>query len=511
MLRRRFIQTAVALSISTAFCASAFAAKALEADVVVIGTGSAGMTAAVSAAENGAKVIALEKNAFIGGGSAFAEGLFAVESKHNRNRCDTLTRAQAYDIMMKRTMYEIDPMLTRDFIYGSAENIEWLEKHNVPFQVLKETGWKDNTWHTVATYKGVNHGAALIRALKDNADRLGVKILLSTPAKSLITKDGAVVGVKARDEEKDKDITINAKRVIIATGGIMDDPEKVEKWGHRDPKGIMSSVPLNKTGDGLKMAYDVGADKTTIIFNIHLGTPASHVTFAGDLYATSWQPATLWVNTRGDRFANEYIAAGFTEGGNAIYAQFGHTGWSIFDETQVEYMVKEGIDSGIGVIVPVGTKLGKLRAEIKNALKKKSDGFFAAGSVEELAKKIGVNEKNLKQAVADYNKACDMGFDPMFQKDVKYLRKLDTKKLYAIKLAAYAFNTIGGLRIDRQFHVLDVKNNPIPGLYAAGVDCGNIDGHNYSGWFSGHAFGFSAFSGRWAGFNAAKDVKAAKK
>lgn len=120
---------------------------------------------------------------------------------------------------------------------------------------------------------------------------------------------------------------------------------------------------------------------------------------------------------------------------NAIYAQPHHYGWSIFDDSQVQYMMKKGVDSGIGVLVPVGQKLPNLQKEIDDAVAVKSDGFKTADSVAQLAKELGVPEANLQKAVEQYNKACEVGHDGEYYKEKTYLQsRLNTKKLYAIKL-----------------------------------------------------------------------------
>lgn len=495
--------TAVATAVSMSF---AWAGQKMSADIVVIGAGSAGLTASVAAAEKGAEVILLEKNGFIGGGSQFAEGVFAMESRLQRDKADAGTREESFKKDMERAFWSTDPLKVRDFIWGSAENIDWMMAHGVPIEFLKESVIKEPTWHVFGHYKDKFHGAALIQCMKDHADKLGVKTFTSTPAVSLIKDaDGAVVGVNAKNK-KDGDIEISAKKVIIATGGFGDSPEKMKEWGNRDHKVWRPSVPLNKTGDGIQMARDIGAQKGEAAFVSHVGTPASHVMFAGNLYASSWQPSALWVNTDGQRFADEGITLSFSLAGDAVYQQYGSQAWSIFDATQVKYMMEEGIDSGIGVIVPPGEKLPNLQKEIDEALAKKSDGFVKASSVEELARKTGIPLEALAQSIKQYNEYADFGADPLFFKNPRYLRKIDTKNMYAIKLNSYIFCTFGGLRTNLQHQVLGDQNKPIPNLFAAGADVSGITSLYYNPYASGHLFGYACYSGRHAGANAAAEI-----
>ncbi len=487
-------------------CAAFAADQMLSADIVVVGAGSAGLSAAVQGAELGKKVILLEKNPFVGGNSQHAEGLFAVDSEWNRLRSDPLTRQEAYEAFIKKQNHQVDPYKNKDFVEGSAENIEWLASHGIEFEVRRETPLKDNTWHIIKDYKGTNHGAGLIKGMKDAADKLGVETRLSTPATDLITKDGKVTGVLARDA-RGNTLTISSKAVILASGSIGDDPKKVAEWGHRDPEGWKSSVPINKTGDGIVMAMKAGAERGPISFIGHLGTEGKGIKFLGNLYAVSWQPFNLWVNSSGMRFTDESTSNAFSEAANGIYAQHGHSGWVIFDNNTVDYMVEKGIDSGIGVLVPVGTKLTELRQDIRDALAAESDGFKEAASVAELAQKIGVPAKNLEETVAEYNRTCESQHDPMFLKDRRYLKPLKGKTLYALRLKSYFFSAYGGLVTNRSHQVLDTNHQPISGLYATGLEVSNMVGPTYPDFFSGHAFGFASYSGRHAAINAVKAME----
>lgn len=487
-------------------CASFAANQTINTDLVVVGAGSAGLSAAVQGAELGKKVVLLEKNPYVGGNSQHAEGLFAVDSEWNRLRSDPLTRQQAYEAFIKKQNHLVDPYKNKDFVEGSGENISWLASHGIEFEVRRETPDKDNTWHIIKNYKGTNHGAGLIKGMKDAADKLGVTTMVSTPATDLITKDGKVVGVVAKDA-KGNTYTINSKAVILASGSFGDDPQKVKEWGHRDPEGWKSSVPINKTGDGIVMATKIGAERGPISFIGHLGTEGKGIKFLSNLYAVSWQPFNLWVNSDGQRFTDESTSNAFSEAANGIYAQHDHYGWAIFDTNTIDYCMTKGIDSGIGVLVPVGTQLKNLQQDIKDALAVDSDGFKEADSIAELAKKINVPAKNLEATVAEYNKTCELQHDPVFLKDRRYLKPINGKKYYALKLKSYFFSAYGGLVTNRQHQVLDTHHKPIPGLYAAGLEVSNMVGPTYPDFFSGHAFGFASYSGRHAAINAAETMK----
>ena len=173
---------------------------------------------------------------------------------------------------------------------------------------------------------------------------------------------------------------------------------------------------------------------------------------------------------RSQRFTDESTCNAFSEAANAIYVQPGHYGWAIFDENSVDYLMNKGADSGIGVLVPIGTKYTNLKNDIKDALAADSDGFKEADSVAALAKAINVPAETLEKTVAKYNKTCELQHDPMFLKDRRYLRPLTGKKLYALKLKSYFFSAYGGLITNRDHQVLTKDSKPIPGLYAAGLE-----------------------------------------
>lgn len=501
------VVTALAAALAISLGTISYAADhKVNTDLVVVGAGSAGLSAAVQGAELGKKVVLLEKNPFVGGNSQHAEGLFAVDSEWNRLRGDPLTRQQAYEAFIQKQNHMVDPYKNKDFVEGSAENIEWLASHGIEFEVRRETPLKDNTWHIIKNFKGTDHGAGLIKGLKEAADKLGVDTKLATPAVDLITKDGKVVGVVAKNAKGDT-YTINSKAVILASGSFGDDPQKVKDWGHRDPEGWKSSVPVNKTGDGIVMAMKAGAERGPVSFIGHLGTEGKGIKFLSNLYGVSWQPGNLWVNRLGQRFTDESTCNAFSEAANAIYVQPGHYGWAIFDENSVDYLMNKGADSGIGVLVPIGTKYTNLKNDIKDALAADSDGFKEADSVAALAKAINVPAETLEKTVAKYNKTCELQHDPMFLKDRRYLRPLTGKKLYALKLKSYFFSAYGGLITNRDHQVLTKDSKPIPGLYAAGLEVSNMVGPTYPDFFSGHAFGFASYSGRHAAKNAVEAMK----
>lgn len=477
----------------------------IASDVVVIGAGGAGMAAAVRAAEQGAKVVLLEKNSFIGGGAAFAEGLFGAETEWQRSKNYGFPIADADKYLQRFHHFKANAKLNRKFLEESHNVLNWLAQHDISFEAIQVSPAETMTWHVIGQYGKANHGAAYIAALKDHADKLGVKTLLATPAKEIFEKDGRIAGVKA--QSKDNSYTISAPNVIIATGGFGDSPALLKEKLRVDPARIKSSVPLSKTGDGITMAEALGADSSSSTAVLHPGAEGKGIKFLGNIYTMVWQPFNMWVNTEGERFAPETLTFEFSLAGNAIASQYKNHGWAIFDDAAIQYVNENGTDVGIGVIIPTKTKLTNLQKELNDAVKQDSESVKKASNIRTLAKEIGVPEEALAATLQEYNQAVQNKHDGKFFKDSMWMHPIGKGSLYAVKIQPYFFATLGGLRTDTNMQVLDKNNKPIPGLYAAGVDVGGLYGDTYTTWTSGHAFGFAAWSGYQAATNAVANLK----
>ena len=258
MQRRAFTLGAAALAVAGTLSLSMNVAMAkdiaMTADVVVIGAGTAGTAAALAAAETGAKVITLEKKATVGGTGNFSEGIMAVESSMQRDWNYNLTKDQAFKMIMDYGHWRGDARMVRAFLEKTASTIDWMKSYGVKFEKLY-SNYPGGlyTWHI---YEG--RGAGWINLFQKKYAEMGQKLLLETPAKSLIQKDGKIVGVVAENDDGDK-ITIKAGAVIIATGGFGANPEMMKKY-MRFP-GVDGLAQAGKTGDGINMAWNAGAGK----------------------------------------------------------------------------------------------------------------------------------------------------------------------------------------------------------------------------------------------------------
>jgi fumarate reductase flavoprotein subunit len=465
----------------------------LKTDVVVIGGGGAGLAAAVSVAEGGKDVIVLEKMPVLGGATNFAEGIFAVDSVLQRKENINLTTDQVFKQHMEYSHWLPDPRLVRTIIDKSSDTIDWLMEHGVKISGLGYAfPGAPRTWHTFDGY-----GAAIIQSLHKTLKEKNARILLRTPAKSLIKKGGRIAGVIAEDKDGNK-VKVKAGAVIIASGGFAANEDMLKTYTKAGPN-MITFGSAGKTGDGIKMAWDKGAASEGVDL-LQLAIPI----VPGErgitpLIAVLSQPY-LWVNQKGERFFEEGTFP-FPFMGNAIAKQPEQLMYLIFDENTKKYMMEEGIDVGAGIYVPTGTKLKDLDIELNRGIDKGE--VFVADSLKELAKAIDMDRDIFLATVEEYNRFCAKKHDDLFAKNPKYLQAVSSSKYYAIRGHIMLVGTLGGIRINYKTEVLNKNSEPIPGIYAAGNCAGGMYGETYDESFTtGLTLGFAINSGRIAGENA---------
>jgi fumarate reductase flavoprotein subunit len=476
-----------------------------EADVAVVAAGASGLAAAIAAAEGGAKVIALEKGSTTGGAGNMGMGPLGVESRLQKEKGIAITRDEAFQIFMDYTHWRVDARLVRAYIDKSATTIDWLEKMGVEFVDAKAYfPGGQLTWHLVKPATGQPGPMAsgtMIKIMTDRAKELGVKILLQTPAQKILKGGNRITGVIGEDKAGNP-VQVNAKSVIIATGGFGDNPDMIKKYtGYEWGKDLFSFRIPGLAGDGIRMAWEAGAAPTDMNMELIYMMPGEFDPALGETFR---QPH-LMVNILGERFMNEGIMPNTTFTGNAIARQKDKTAFLMFDETIKRHMETVGYDE-LSVVFPF-TKVENLDALIKGAFDKEYKDVFVADTLDELATKTGINADNLKKTVEEYNGFCGKGFDPVFNKKQELLRPITTPKFYAARFFPSAYGSLGGIKINHNTEVLDKKWEVIPGLYAAGTDVCTIYGDSYVFILPGNTMGFALNTGRIAGENAAGYAK----
>jgi fumarate reductase flavoprotein subunit len=465
----------------------------LECDVIVISAGTAGLAAAIAAAESGARVIAFEKSGTTGGTGNMASGLFAVESRLQKLKQFSLTREQAFKMHMEFSHWKVDGRLVKAYIDKSADTIDWLEKIGVHFEDVCCHGMGMNyTWHVVKSPTGKALGVHMMKLMADRAIQLGVKIYLKTPVKSLIKEGGRITGVIAEDAKGEK-IQAKAGAVICAAGG---------------QGGDFPDLPGND-GECIKMAKDAGAQVTEKKYPVVRRQPGEDGGFNPlmmDLFEVLHQPA-LMVNLMGERFLNEEVISSNLYWRNPLMRQKGMCGVMIFDEDIKNHYVKDGYDIITGFSMG-GTVPATRASNFDEVIDKLAGGGtfpVAFNSLEELAAKIEIDLPNLRQTVEEYNRFCRNGRDEAYDKNPRFLREVKTPRFFAMKNSVT--NIAGdyeGIRVNYRTEVISEEFRVIPGLYAAGTDamC-NVYYGTYPNILPGNNMGFCINTGRIAGENAA--------
>ncbi|MDR1643218.1 MAG: FAD-binding protein [Clostridiales bacterium] len=473
----------------------------IEADVVIIGGGGAGIPAAVSAFENGAKsVVMLEKRERAGGNAIMARGIFGCESSVLRNAMVYSDKDEIFTNAMKWHHYSrVNGKLLRAYINQSGDTIEWLIKRGVGFFVDTTTRMnyhQDPTWHCV---KNGNMALAMGKLFTE-ALELGLQFYADTIVTEIIIENGAVAGVKA--VHQGQDLTVKAKAVIVSTGGFLANEEKVKQYFPYYSKDRFGGFQAPNMGEGIALAQKAGAALERECTLVREACAASDKA-PRILSEFTREPYLLWVNKKGRRFVDETAGAELQICTNALMMQPDMRAYAIFDEGTLHYMMDKGFELSKGDDVR-GCAIPTLKGKLEEIEKKAPESLKIADTLEEIAQWIGCLPEDLSDELAKYNSYAQSGYDKDFNKPRRYLAPCHKGPFYAIMHMAIAVDTVGPVRIDHETRVLDDNYNPIPGLYGAGVITAGWQSNDYCGqYLFGSALSYSINSGRIAGRNAA--------
>jgi fumarate reductase flavoprotein subunit len=473
--------------------------KTMEADMVVIGGGGAGATAALTAVQKGVKkVILLEKEAELGGTSATAGGFVWGAETHLQKAAGVDTNKDvAFNEHMEFNHYDwVDPKVVRAFIDKTAETMKWLEDNGFRYKVEGMGGMGADAKYTQFPVDMTGNTHNFGRTIKKMADLFtarGGQILLNTSAEKILrSPDGKIKGVATKNKNGES-IQINTKTVILTTGGFTGNDELLKKYfpDYWDSAAYSTLAVKTNTGDGIKLAEDAGAGLNS--YATLIKEPATTY-FDGEesIYSRMSSSANMWVNKRGERFQNETWSGNASV--NLLAAQPDKIGFAIFDDKMVQSITgrlkSQGQDADL--------------KEFYSEWDKKGRYVKMSNNWDDIAQWIGADPKVLKANVEKYNSFCKQGHDADFGKDPGSLNELLTPPFYAVKIGPLMIDTYGPVRINKLMEVLDKEDKSIPGFYAGGATCGQIQGIDYH--FFGGALGFAISSGRIAAENAAKYI-----
>lgn len=439
--------------------------EVLTYDVVVIGGGAAGIAAAAEAKAAGANVILLEKQANLGGNTLISGGIIYATGTQAQKDAGVEDSVEALvDYWFMRAEENADKALLTMVAEKSNSTIEWLTANGVELGNLGPTGLSP----VPRALYTANGGSGFIVPMSNYIKEQGVEIRTLTPATALLTNEaGAVVGVEAQAADGHK-VTVNAKSVVIATGGFDGSQDMMRKYSPEYSDELFYASAGN-TGDGINMAIEVGAD--TVFKGGVIGlrgiVPTS---FADSTNGLVWMPY-LMVNEIGERFVNE--ATDYPVVHTALAKQ--HHAYLIFDGAQLPA-------SAVSALIPQGYA-------------------FTADTLEALADTIKVDKDTFLKTVTRYNELKGQE-DVDFGKPAASMLGVGEGSYVAVRVRPATIGTMGGIKVDLDMHVLDTNGNAISGLYAAGA-CANGDFFYKEYPASGTSIMMCFTCGRIAGTNAA--------
>ena len=485
----------------------------VDADVVVVGAGGAGMTAAITAAAEGKSVVVLESQSMVGGNSVRATGgmnaaktvyqdenefgesagvektLKTAAEKYADN--ETIT-ALAKTVSEQWAAYQAnptgyfdsvelmeldtmiggkginDPELVETLCANSADAIDWLDEHGITLHNVSSFGGASvKRIHRPVNAEGktVSVGSYMIPLLQENCEKAGVKMMLDTTANEILTDaNGAAVGVKATGASGET-VTVNAKAVVLATGGFGANLDMVVKY-KPELKGFMTTNAPGIQGQGIEMAQAIGAATVDMDqIQIH---PTVEANTAALITEGLRGDGAILINEEGKRFIDEVGTRDVVSA--AEIAQTGSYSWLVVDQAMVD-----------------------ASSVIQGYIKK---GYTVTGATyEELGKAMGVDAAAFAETMEKWNSYVEAKNDPDFGR-TSFANPLNTAPYYAVKVTAGVHHTMGGLKINANTEVLHEKGEVIPGLFAAGEVTGGVHGANRLG---GNAVADFTVFGRIAG------------
>lgn len=423
--------------------------ETIETDVVVVGAGGAGMTAAIELKNAGINVIIVEKMPMVGGNTIKATGgMNAAETSVQAELGIEDTVEQFIEDTMTGGYNVNNKELVTIMAKNSADAIDWLDSIGAPLPEVSFSGGATNK-RIHRPEGGAGVGAYLVEKFSQNLDSLGIEVMLNTTATDILSENGAVTGIKA--EGKGAVYTIHAKAVILATGGFGANEELYTKY-RPELKGYVTTNTPGATGDGIVMAEAIGANLVDIEqIQTH---PTVEQSTSIMITESVRGGGAILVNQDGKRFTDEMLTRDVVS--DAIVKQEGSYSYIIFDQL-------------------LRNNLSAIEKYVENNITLQAD------TIEELAGLIGVDSTTLAETLKTWNEAVAAKNDKEFSRSTGMDNDITTGPFYAIKVAPGVHHTMGGVEINTSAEVIAETGAPIPGLFAAGEVTGGVHGANRIG------------------------------
>lgn len=448
------------------------AQKDMDIDVVIVGAGGAGMSAALEVANTGKSVVIVEKMPIIGGNTNYATGgMNAAETPYQEAAKIKDTKQTFYDDTMKGGKDKNDPELLKTLVDNAPGAVEWLNGLGAGLKRVTLSGGATNPRiHTPEDGSPV--GPVVVQVLSKKLEEQNIEIMLETTAEKIIEKDGAVAGIQATDKSGNS-FNINAKAVILATGGFGANSQMVEKY-RPDLKGFSTTNHNGATGDGIVIAQEVGGDLTDIEeIQIHPTTdPETGYLFTEGLRGDG----AILVNLDGKRFTDELLTR---------------------DVVSANILKQK---NGIAYLI-VNEAMREENASLAGYIEE--DYAVQGETIKDLAKTLKIDEATLENTLKIYTGYVKAGKDEEFER-AHLTQTLEEGPYYALEVTPGIHHTMGGVKIDTKAHIINTEGLAIKGLYAAGEVTGGIHGGNRIG---GNAVADIVVFGRIAGQTAASELQ----
>lgn len=488
-------------------------AETREADIVIVGAGNGGLVAATTAAQNGAKVIVLEKGGDI---AAAREAIGALNSSLEPDHREDVPTLMNHANMTQSG--DTNMLMYRTWAEKSGEMIEWMKETLEPKGMLFPFEWHKpddpHAYYPAMCYNpcldeynpdGPNYGAYLhLEKMREVFEELGGEILFLSPAKQLVQDDsGKVTGVVAESQDQGLVRVDASKGVILCTGGYGANQDMLDDLCPGNSGGCVLNSSVTEEGDGIRMALWAGAELEAggacMVWNrgimnddTELGAP-----YTGDIFLPGSQPF-LHVNSQGERFMNEdqCYPMSYAAGTN----QPGRFSWIVWDGSYWED-IRRFDTCGCSRLSPApsGTAFNADVYDCEALTKEHLDAFWLeprlesgalkkCDTLDELARTMGFDDSQtstFKETVERYNALVASGDDTDFGKPAYRLSSVDQPPYYAARMAGALLVTIHGVITDTNSQPLRKDGAPIEGLYVCGNDQGGFYPHNYPSNFTG--------------------------